>query len=137
MQLILERFMHGHTVTFGSIDVGSMTLYTLEEPWRNNARGESCIPQGVYQLRPIIRPNGKMAIAVVSVPGRDNILIHVGNTTDDTEGCILPGLGYGFEPRPHVRESQTAFEILHNIVSANGRDATLWVRLYNPYQSNS
>lgn len=136
MQIILERFMHGKTVTFGALDIGPVQLFTLEEPWRNNERGVSCIPPGVYPLRNITRPSGKPAIAVVNVPGRDNILIHPGNTVRDTEGCILPGLEYGFEPEPCVRQSLVAFEILHNIVGSNGRDCSLWVRLFNPYTNH-
>lgn len=68
---------------------------TLELPWLNNARNISCIPCGRYLVKPHISPRFKECFIIENVVGRSNILIHAGNTKDDTEGCILVGDGFG------------------------------------------
>lgn len=102
--IILQR---GKTGPHGQL--GAMTLnneflcYTLEEPWRNNAPAdykgetESCIPEGTYRCvrhgwEPDTKLHFKRVWRLEFVPGRKGILIHAGNTTADTEGCILVGL---------------------------------------------
>lgn len=53
--------------------------------------GTSCIPLGQYTTR--IKWSNKLGrvFEVQEVPNRTNILVHIGNTTKDTYGCILPG----------------------------------------------
>jgi len=71
-------------------------LRTLEEDWQDNARSVSCIPAGTYTLqRTIYRKHGYETFEVTGVPGRSRILIHPGNTEEDTMGCILVGLRQG------------------------------------------
>jgi hypothetical protein len=65
---------------------------TLEEPWRDNQPKVSCIPPGVYKCAPHNGFHFRDVWKVENVPGRSAILIHAGNTLDDTEGCILVGL---------------------------------------------
>lgn len=79
--------------TFGVLvlDNGA-TFQTLEHPWRNNERNVSCIPAGWYDVRPYKSPSKGMCFKVYDVPGRDDILIHIGNLLKDTLGCILIGL---------------------------------------------
>lgn len=67
-------------------------LFTVELPWKSNTRRESCIPGGVYQCEKHLSPSKGLCIAVLDVPNRSNILIHVGNYTRDLLGCIAPGL---------------------------------------------
>ena len=83
--------------TFGLLRVSpSLLLHTLEDDWRDNQRSESCIPAGVYLLeRTIYRKHGYETFVVTGVPNRDRILIHPGNTEEDTMGCILVGLRQG------------------------------------------
>ncbi len=70
-----------------------LSLFTLEDPWLDNARDISCIPVGVYRcLMTMSRRWQKMMPEILNVPNRDHIRIHGGNTTDDTEGCILLGM---------------------------------------------
>jgi hypothetical protein len=61
---------------------------------------------------------------VCDVPGRSDILFHVGNTGADTEGCICPG--FGFEGRA-VRGSLDALERLERFLKRR-RTFTLVVR---------
>lgn len=82
--------------TFGTLHfLGKLLCYTLEEPWRNNQRGISCIPTGRYFCTPWrtdTPDHSKAGWRLHDVPDRKDILIHVGNTLKDTEGCILVGL---------------------------------------------
>lgn len=84
---------------------------TLEDPWNNNARGASCIPAGVYNCALTKTPHFGVVYEVLSVPGRDAILFHWGNTNRDTEGCIILGKEFGFlNGLVAVLESRAAFD---------------------------
>jgi hypothetical protein len=89
--------------TFGilAIDDTVETFITLELPDRDNKPGKSRISAGSYLC---IKNTGKKGgFRVLDVPGRDDILIHVGNFAGDTskgcrsdvEGCILVGTKRG------------------------------------------
>ena len=66
--------------------------HTLELPWRYNSQNQSCIPVGTYQAFKSNSPKFGKCFYLSSVPDRQGILIHVGNTLKDTRGCILVGL---------------------------------------------
>jgi hypothetical protein len=65
---------------------------TYELPWRDNERNISCIPSGIYDCRIRYSSTKGRSFEVLNVKDRSDILIHVGNTHVDTEGCILVGL---------------------------------------------
>ena len=92
---------------FGRLLVpGHTALHTAEDDWRNNLRGESCIPAGTYTLRRSLFIKHQLpTFEVTGVPGRSRILIHPGNTEEDVEGCILVGLSFG--RLPVVRDEDT------------------------------
>ena len=91
MKLILKSFSTP-TATVGYMYYGGLfECFTLELPWLDNARGISCIPAGTYECKKHRSPSKGDCISVMDVRGRDNILIHAGNFTRNTEGCILVG----------------------------------------------
>jgi hypothetical protein len=93
--------------TTGQLFAGDLSLYTLERPWKGNARGISCIPIGVYPV--IVAPSdhfGRPMPHLLDVPGRSDILIHPGNTVADIRGCILVGMS---RERDVLQYSATAF----------------------------
>ena len=78
--------------------------YTLEDEHRTlKVSGETRIPAGRYKLglRLIGSHHGryrrkfpdihKGMIEILRVPGFTDILLHIGNTDDDTAGCLLVG----------------------------------------------
>lgn len=81
--------------TFGVLfDGGIPFCVTLERPWLNNKRGESCIPEGNYVCKRVNSPRFRNTFEVTNVPGRSHILFHKGNLMDDSHGCILVGEQY-------------------------------------------
>ena len=64
---------------------------TLELPWLDNKRNESCIPLGNYKV--ITRQSARYNkhYHILDVTGRSFVLIHIGNFYTQTKGCILVG----------------------------------------------
>lgn len=93
--------------TFGKLALpGQFECWTAELPWRDNAKGVSCIPPGTYVCRWGPSPSRKNAdgtpewtYRLEGVRDRAGVLIHSGNFAGDrafgyaadVEGCILLG----------------------------------------------
>lgn len=96
-KVTIERILPSIHGTFGTLSVDGYQFFTLEEELKGNAVGQSAIPNGVYPLRRTTYFRyGYPTYEVADVPGRSRILIHPGNTEEDTQGCILLGLTLGF-----------------------------------------
>jgi len=67
-------------------------LMTLEKGWKGNANNISCIPSNLYDVEHFDGVQYKNVFEIVGVPSRDSILIHSGNFSTQTRGCILVGL---------------------------------------------
>lgn len=90
MILTLKRIASRADGTFGVLLAdGAPCAVTLERPWRDNRKGESCIPPGDYTCVRVHSPKFGPAWMVQDVPGRSEILFHAGNTFVDSHGCIL------------------------------------------------
>jgi hypothetical protein len=90
MQLTLKRIAPRADGTFGVLLAdGQPFAVTLERPWRDNRKGESCIPPGEYTCVRVNSPKFGPTWMVNDVPGRSEILFHAGNTFTDSHGCIL------------------------------------------------
>lgn len=95
MHLKLVSFS-SNLCTMGKIYAdGELICSTFELPDRNNKVNISCIPAGEYPLKMIVSPKYGPCYKVHNVPGRTDILIHTGNTTYDTLGCIMPCSSFG------------------------------------------
>jgi hypothetical protein len=105
------------------------------EPHRpKKVKGETRIPAGAYQVR--FRTEGgfhaqyaetygaefgpdwhKGMLHVTNVPGFDYILIHVGNSHDDTAGCLLIGNQHSKVNGYHyIGSSRPAYDALYPLV---------------------
>jgi hypothetical protein len=109
MDLLLERLISGPDGTLGVFFVEDKAqCFTLEDEFRLvKLPGETRIPAGRYRLR--LRALGESPhfdeaygtafargfhrgmVEITGVPGFSDILIHTGNTTADTRGCLLVG----------------------------------------------
>ena len=101
MKVVLSR-RYRNSETTGKLivfdqDIKVMELVTLELPDLGNQHNCSCIPEGSYDVIKETNSHGK-CFRVLNVPGRDGILMHIGNYASgkkiDTEGCILPGMAF-------------------------------------------
>ena len=95
-KVFIRRYYQDEDVTLGVLNVGHhkhLPIYTLEKPWKDNQRNISCIPHGVYKIRDYTSLKYKSVFEICNVPNRSKILFHVGNYENETQGCILPGLG--------------------------------------------
>jgi len=91
--LTLQRLISSIQGTHGVLLFDKKPLcYTLELPWKYNAKNISCIPTGEYRAFKAQSPKFGSVVYISSVPDREGILIHSGNTLKDTRGCILVGL---------------------------------------------
>lgn len=96
MEFTLKRVLLTDDGVVGVLINGNRPIcLTLEEEWRDNAKGISCIPNGSYLCQRVVTPKHGLTYQVMDVPSRTAILIHSGNTEADTEGCILVGKEYG------------------------------------------
>ncbi len=119
--LTLTRDRRSEWATLGRLSIdGEPVCHTLERPWLDNKRRVSCIPVGEYTGAVQHSPRFKAWLPeLLDVPGRDQILIHAGNTADDTEGCILVGLErHDHEDR--IMQSRAALALVSNAL--NGCD---------------
>jgi hypothetical protein len=97
--------------------------YTIELPWRDNAAGISCIPEGNYLLAKRFSLRFQWHLQVLAVPDRNLILLHPANEAlAELKGCIAPvtsltGPGRGTSSRLAVQALQTlVFPLLNKEV---------------------
>ena len=124
MKVVISRRYRSNETTGKLIvfdqDIKVMELVTLELPDLGNQRFHSCIPEGTYTIEKVTNSHGN-CFSVKDVPGRDGVLIHIGNYAAgkkvDTEGCILPGLAFidlNMDGNLDVSESTVAvFKLYH------------------------
>ena len=139
MELILERIAKRKTYTIGRLYIrqqiadeystGIEDQYfcdTLEPTWRDykngayKVKGRSAIPEG-RQWLPILLGGEEFNRKW------QGIRIHAGNTSEDTEGCILVGknreVGKVLDSRIWVHR------LKQKIVEAKGRGEPVWITI--------
>lgn len=109
--LTLLRVGQSERGTFGVLRNGEVPFaLTLELPWLDNEPRHSCIPTGQYICRRVRSPKFGNTFEVTNVPNRSAILFHKGNTTEDTEGCILVAEEFsGTFEHPMIVSSERGF----------------------------
>ena len=100
MKVILIRIARKAEYTIGRLEDenGKKLCDTLEPIWRNYDGGElkipkkSAIPEGTYRVVTTYSLRFRKYLPLlVGVSGFEGVRIHSGNTSRDTEGCILVG----------------------------------------------
>lgn len=98
MKLRVERLWKKDTYTIGRLYVdGKYFCNTLEDTVRDLSKekkipGKTAIPYGEYKVVFNWSPKfGRNLPRLLNVPAFDGILIHPGNTANDSAGCILVG----------------------------------------------
>lgn len=88
--------------TLEDCDRGLRQDMPLEEIKAKKVYGKTAIPTGTYEIdmntvspkfkdRSWAKPYGGKLPRLVNVPGYEGVLIHVGNTSESTSGCLLVG----------------------------------------------
>lgn len=96
--LMLRRVSHVEDQLMQGVLIGPggyAFAVTLELPWRDNSRNVSAIPGGRrYRCVRVDSPSFGITFEITGVPGRDKVLLHIGNFPKDTRGCVLVGHGF-------------------------------------------
>ena len=147
MELILERIAKRKTYTIGHLYIlrqivdeyssGETKDYlcdTLEPTWRDYAngaykvKGRSAIPEGRYAVVTSYSPKFKAWLPILlGVPKFEGIRIHAGNTSEDTEGCIL--VGKNREVGKVLDSRIWLHRLKQKIVEAKGRGEPVWITI--------
>lgn len=96
MNIIIKRIFKGPDYTIGKLYIdGKYFCDTLEDTVRApgvKIPGRTAIPAGKYKIKLTESLRFKKLMPrLENVPGFTGVLIHAGNTAEDTEGCILVG----------------------------------------------
>lgn len=131
MQLTLQRVITNDQSTIGTLDIdGLFCAFTCEDTkQQGKVPGKTRIPAGTYKIR--LRKSSPMAskyakripghkgmLWLQDVPGFQYVYIHIGNTPEDTEGCILVGMGADLKSGGKVLQSYAAYTKIYQIVLA-------------------
>jgi len=105
-ELLLKRIALRSTYTIGRLYVvGVYFCDTLEDVVRDHNKdgdladagegkiyGRTAIPYGRYLVKLVKSPRfGRMLPRLIHVTSFEGVLVHAGNSAQDTEGCILVG----------------------------------------------
>lgn len=96
MKLTLKRIFKGENYTIGRLFLdGKYFCDTLEDTVRDDGLkvyGKTAIPAGTYDIELCASYRfQRLMPRLLNVPNFSGVLIHWGNTEDDTDGCILVG----------------------------------------------
>lgn len=120
MELTLNRIFLGSSATIGELLINDKHLCdTLEDRVRSEGEkvyGKTAIPEGTYEVKLTHSPRFKKILPeILNVPNFSGIRIHTGNSSKDTEGCILVGTWDG-EKEDWVGNSRIAFDELMTLL---------------------
>lgn len=110
--------------TLEDTDRGLDSSMTITDIKRQKVDGKTAIPTGTYTITLGVKSpkfSKKTAYAfcggflprLLNVPGYEGVLIHIGNTAEDTEGCLLVGKNKAVGK---VLESTATFTKLYTIL---------------------
>lgn len=132
MIITLKRFGRGKALedksTIGELKVNDIKVFTMEDDYdRQKVYGHTRIPARKYELK--LRTWGKFheryakrfpemhkgMIWLHDVPNYKYVLIHCGNTPEDTAGCIL--VGSSIISEDFISGSVIAYKKIYPIIS--------------------
>ena len=118
--LTLVRYTRTETAILGSLYLnGAFICYTLE----NADKAISC---GMYTVQNSKSPKFKRELPLLhnaKVPASRGIRIHSGNTANDSQGCVLVGMGRSTE-KSSVTESTNA-EVMVTMICRNEKNIVI------------
>lgn len=124
-----ELYINGKYFCFTCEDVdrGLTQSMSLEEIKKKKVHGKTAIPAGRYAVVLSMSQRFKKYLPeLVNVPGYAGVRIHTGNTSADTEGCLLPGMQSNGE---QVLDSKTAMVYLMKQLQAVEKKEKIWITI--------
>ena len=142
MEILVDRFVSDDDATISRILVNdSFVCFGLEDEFREDkVSGETRIPAGNYSIG--LRTEGgfhnrystrfreihRGMLHIQDVPDFEFILIHCGNTDEDTEGCLLVGSqAITTSGDMSITSSAAAYRILYPMVATEAERGNLRV----------
>lgn len=132
MKLRVERLWRKATYTVGRLYVdGKLYCNTLEDVVRDLTKeakvpGKTAIPAGTYKVIYNWSPKfGRNLPRLLNVPHFDGILIHPGNTADDSAGCILVGKNTEVGRLTESRYTSDKLNVLIEDAQRHGEEITI------------
>ncbi len=121
MKLKLVRESFGDTFTEGRLYINDeFECYTIEDTDRKleeegeKVYGKTAIPKGNYRVNISMSPRFKKPlIEILNVPQFTGVRIHTGNSSANTEGCIIVGKDNKIADDDWIGQSKLAYEPLH------------------------
>jgi Steigviridae/Suoliviridae L,D-carboxypeptidase/transpeptidase len=131
IELALKRRWLSPMFTTGELSIdGVFECFIGEDVYRGGlpkVAGASAIPVGRYEVVWAWSPKfQRYTLRLAGVPGFDGILIHGGNTSGDTEGCLLTGSTRGVN---RVDGSQMALKALEAKVVPRIHDERCFINI--------
>ena len=150
MELELRRIARRDTYTIGRLSIdGKYFCDTCEDKDRGlrqdlpvsvnqarKVRGQTAIPTGRYRVTLGVKSpkyskkkqyaacNGFVP-RLINVPAFDGILIHIGNTAADSEGCIL--VGRNKKVGMVLESTNTFWQLYDRLQQADGRGEQIYI----------
>lgn len=124
MKIEILRNQGTKNFTEGKLYVdGKFECFTIEDEDRKlesggtKIYGQTAIPKGTYNIT-ISKSNRfkRFLIEILKVDQFEGIRIHAGNSSKDTEGCIIVGSTNNKDDDDWIGASRVAYEILHKKV---------------------
>lgn len=132
MKLRLERLWPKTDYTVGRLYVdGKLFCNTLEDQLRDLTKeekvpGRTAIPAGTYRVVFNWSPKfGRNLPRLLNVPHFEGILIHPGNTADDSAGCILVGNNTSPGRLTESRDTSDRLNVLIEDEQRHGKEITI------------
>lgn len=143
MEIVVDRFTADDDTTVSRVSVdGQFACFGLEDEFREEKlASETRIPAGTYDIR--LRTEGghharyatrfadihRGMLHIQDVPNFTFILIHCGNTDEDTDGCLLLGSQALTEPgEMRVTQSTAAYRRFYPLVVDAAEAGNLAIR---------
>lgn len=116
LKLIRNKFLKDCTIGTLLIDDRDVGIYTLEDAVREfKVPGATAIPYGTYKVIVTYSNRFKRELPLLlNVPNFEGIRIHPGNSSGDTEGCIL--VGKEWNGTDFILQSGKAFAELFDLI---------------------
>ena len=139
MRLTLTRTQKFARATIGELAIeGQFECFTLEDVIRSmKVKGKTAIPEGSYPVSLTESPRfsdryekrglGRIVPLIESVPGFVGVRIHVGNTAEHTDGCILVGTSWDGKS-PRIGGSVDAFKKLMTMLAGGSARTRISIR---------